>query len=138
MVIFTVINLLMATKDTGNVPLKLTITNLETETGTIYIGVYTPDNKFPSEDDRFRGYKFKPTDLILSTQITDLPYGTYAFALYQDVNENGKIDKNFLGIPTEPYAFSNNARPAFKAPSFDECCFEYNEKENTVEIEFIS
>lgn len=127
----------MATKDTGTVPLKITITNLETETGTIYIGVYKANNKFTSEDDRYSGYKFKPDGLILSTQITDLPYGTYAFALYQDVNENGKIDRNFLGIPTEPYAFSNNVQPRFKAPSFEECMFNYSEEENTVEIEFI-
>lgn len=127
----------MATKDTGTVPLKITITNLETETGTIYIGVFTPDNEFLNEHDRFAGYKFKPDSLILSTEITDLPYGTYAFALFQDVNENGKIDRNFLGIPTEPYAFSNNTRPAFKAPSFEECMFTYSEEENTVEIEFI-
>lgn len=126
-----------AEKDTAQVPLQVKITNLETPTGTIYIGVYTADNDFPSEKDRLKGYKFKPSALTFSTEITDLPYGSYAFALYQDVNENGKIDKNWLGVPTEPYGFSNNARPTFKAPSFEECCFTYNEKEHQVEIEMI-
>jgi uncharacterized protein (DUF2141 family) len=30
------------------------------------------------------------------------------------------LDKNYLGIPTEAYGFSNNARRTFSAPSFEE------------------
>ncbi|MBC7684748.1 MAG: DUF2141 domain-containing protein, partial [Bdellovibrionales bacterium] len=41
--------------------------------------------------------------------IKDLPAGDYAFAVYHDTNGNGKMDKNGFGIPTEDYAFSNNA-----------------------------
>ncbi|MDQ2772348.1 MAG: DUF2141 domain-containing protein [Bacteroidota bacterium] len=53
----------------------------------------------------------------------DLPRGEWAVSLTQDLNNNNKIDKNFLGIPTEPYAFSNNVRPTIAAPGFDECKF---------------
>lgn len=53
----------------------------------------------------------------------DLPKGEWAVAITQDMNNNDKIDKNFLGIPTEPYAFSNNVRPTVAAPNFDECKF---------------
>ena len=53
----------------------------------------------------------------------DLPRGEWAVAITQDMNNNNKIDKNFLGIPTEPYAFSNNIRPTVAAPEFDECKF---------------
>ena len=53
----------------------------------------------------------------------DLPKGEWAVAITQDMNNNNKIDKNFLGIPTEPYAFSNNIRPTVAAPEFDECKF---------------
>ena len=53
----------------------------------------------------------------------DLPRGEWAVAITQDLNNNNKIDKNFLGIPTEPYAFSNNVRPTVAAPGFDECKF---------------
>ena len=53
----------------------------------------------------------------------DLPKGEWAVAITQDLNNNNKIDKNFLGIPTEPYAFSNNVRPTMAAPGFDECKF---------------
>ena len=53
----------------------------------------------------------------------DLPRGEWAVSLTQDMNNNNKIDKNFLGIPTEPYAFSNNVRPTVAAPKFEECKF---------------
>ena len=53
----------------------------------------------------------------------ELPQGEWAVAITQDLNNNNKIDKNFLGIPTEPYAFSNNVRPTVAAPRFDECKF---------------
>ena len=52
-----------------------------------------------------------------------LAKGEWAVALTQDVNNNDKLDKNLLGIPTEPYAFSNNVRPKFSAPNFEECKF---------------
>jgi len=53
----------------------------------------------------------------------DLPKGEWAVAITQDLNNNDKVDKNFIGIPTEPYAFSNNVRPTVAAPGFDECKF---------------
>ncbi|TPG62364.1 DUF2141 domain-containing protein [Hymenobacter nivis] len=53
----------------------------------------------------------------------DLAKGEWAVALTQDVNNNAKLDKNLLGIPTEPYAFSNNVRPKLSAPKFEECKF---------------
>lgn len=37
----------------------------------------------------------------------DLPVGEYVFAIYQDSNDNGKLDCNILGIPKEYFGFSN-------------------------------
>lgn len=53
----------------------------------------------------------------------DLPAGDYAFAVFHDANANGKLDKNMLGIPTEDYAFSNNALGKMGPPSFEQARF---------------
>ena len=53
----------------------------------------------------------------------ELTTGEWAVALSQDLNNNDKLDKNFLGIPTEPFAFSNNVKPRLSAPEFKECKF---------------
>jgi len=50
-----------------------------------------------------------------------LPPGDYAVVVTQDVNDNGKLDTNFIGLPTEPYAFSNNVHPTLRPPHFEEC-----------------
>lgn len=44
--------------------------------------------------------------------------GAYGLALYHDENDNGKIDRNGLGIPKEGFGFSNNPRIFLSAPSF--------------------
>jgi uncharacterized protein (DUF2141 family) len=55
-----------------------------------------------------------------------IPPGTYALAVIHDENSNGKLDTNLLGIPTEGYGFSNNARALFGTPSFSDASFSYN------------
>ena len=52
--------------------------------------------------------------------------GTYALAIVHDENMNGKLDTNWLGIPTEGYAFSNDAKALLGPPSFSAASFSYN------------
>ena len=47
----------------------------------------------------------------------------YAIGVYIDVNLKNKLDKNFVGIPKEPYAFSNNAEGFLGSPSFENASF---------------
>jgi uncharacterized protein (DUF2141 family) len=58
--------------------------------------------------------------------IKDIQPGNYAVAIFHDVNQNGKLDKNIFGIPTEDYGFSNNARGSFGPPSYKDCSFSFS------------
>ena len=40
-----------------------------------------------------------------------------------DSNDNKIIDKNFLGIPSEQYGFSNNATGFLGSPSYKDASF---------------
>lgn len=53
----------------------------------------------------------------------DLPEGEYAVSLFVDENINGKPDSNAIGIPTEPFAFSNDASGNFGPPTFEQAKF---------------
>lgn len=53
----------------------------------------------------------------------DLPAGDYAASAAHDQNDNGETDRNFVGMPTEPWAVSNNVRPSLRAPRFAEAAF---------------
>lgn len=52
--------------------------------------------------------------------LRDLKPGDYAFVAYLDENEDGKLNRNALGKPKEPYVFSNDVRPKLRKPTFDE------------------
>jgi uncharacterized protein (DUF2141 family) len=52
------------------------------------------------------------------------PAGTYAIVAMHDENANGKLDKNFVGVPREGYGASKGARGAF-GPKYDDARFDY-------------
>jgi uncharacterized protein (DUF2141 family) len=56
-------------------------------------------------------------------RIQSVPYGEYAVAVFQDENRDGKLNRNFLGIPREPYGFSSNARGSFGPAKWEDAKF---------------
>lgn len=50
---------------------------------------------------------------------TGLAPGRYAVRVFADENGNGKLDTNLMGMPTERYGFSNDAKGNRAAPGFD-------------------
>jgi len=123
------------TKDTMKMtPLTINVTNLKSSDATVEMSIYGVKDTFPKPGGHSKKYRVKPKDGKLELKIKDLPYGEYAVAIFQDANNDGKIDKNILGIPTEPYAFSQNFKPTLKAPSFSDCKFDYTAKKATIDI----
>ncbi len=55
-----------------------------------------------------------------------LQSGAYGISAYHDENANEELDMNFLGAPTEPYGFSNDARGIFGKPEFEETLINVN------------
>ncbi len=49
---------------------------------------------------------------------TGLSAGRYALSVYHDENGNGKMDHNIVGLPTERYGFTRDARGTMGPPSF--------------------
>lgn len=60
--------------------------------------------------------------------------GVFAIGIYHDVNGNKKFDKNFLGLPAEPYGVSNNPGLRLGAPKHEEARFTVGPDGTTVEI----
>jgi len=60
--------------------------------------------------------------------IDNVTPGEYALLVYFDENENGRIDKNFIGIPNEPLGFSNNYRPK-GPPVYKQAAFQLKKDE---------
>jgi uncharacterized protein (DUF2141 family) len=64
----------------------------------------------------------------------NLKSGKYAVRSYHDENNNKKMDTDFLGIPKESWGCSNNVRPHFAAPKFEDMIFVL-EKDETITID---
>lgn len=59
-------------------------------------------------------------------RFSGLKPGRYAVKAMHDVNGNGKLDANPFGMPTEPYAFTNNAKGSFGPAKWDAASVEVN------------
>ncbi|MFY7999418.1 MAG: DUF2141 domain-containing protein [Candidatus Kapaibacteriota bacterium] len=101
---------------------------------TIRVGVFTSEKTFLKEAEAMKNYSLRPNDKQESVKIdiTDLPPGEYALAIYQDINEDNRFNRNFLGIPTEPYGVSNNVKPMFAPPSYEECRFQFRSSQTKI------
>ncbi len=65
---------------------------------------------------------------------TGVSPGTYGISAFLDTNANQELDRSFLGIPKEPYGFSNNARGRFGPPAFEAISFVVSDEPIVVEI----
>lgn len=112
-----------ASNSGGTAYLNVKITNIASKKGRIEIGLYNNYKKFPKVGKTHQMVRVKPTGSVLIHKFKNLSPGRYALCIYHDRNGDMKINKNFIGVPTEPYAFSNNFRPKFSAPKFSDCSF---------------
>lgn len=105
------------------VSLTLEFEATEHNKGSILCGLYDSAENHMEDDMTFRAgsEKFKGSKAKLVMK--DLPQGFYSFSYYHDVNENGKLDTNLVGIPKEPYGFSNGEKGRFGPPSFEDSKF---------------
>lgn len=59
----------------------------------------------------------------MTVRVAGVPPGNYAVQAWHHENDNGRIDRDLLGIPTEGIGFSRNAPIRLGAPSFEDAAF---------------
>ena len=60
-----------------------------------------------------------PLDSLAAT-FDSLPPGAYAVCAFHDRDGSGRLTENFLGMPQEEWGMSNDPRPKFRAPRFEQ------------------
>lgn len=104
--------------------LEINVTGLKILKGSVYIGLYDKAEGFTDLEAVYKFVIVPVKNNKAYAKIENLPNGTYALGVFHDLNNNGVLDKNFVGYPIEIYGFSNNKRAIFSAPSFASCSFE--------------
>jgi uncharacterized protein (DUF2141 family) len=109
--------------------LRLEISGLAGQQGKVYYSVYDSEDTWLG-DERVAGAAVdiasaKEGELVIAT--VALPPGEYAISIFYDANSNGELDTNFIGIPKEPVALSNNAKAKFGPPKYKDALFTLTE-----------
>lgn len=112
--------------------LVVKVENIKEIKGSMMIAIYDHQDRFLSKEVMSADKAIERNDIEFSFK--GLGEGSYAISIFQDENGNGKLDTNFMGIPSEPYAFSNNAKGLFGPPSFEDCKFEVKEGRKEITI----
>lgn len=86
--------------------------------GDIKVAVYNSAETFPGKP--LRGAVAQAHEGTVQLTVAGLPAGDYASVVFHDANNNGKMDRNEMGVPTEDYAFSNNAMGKRGVPRFED------------------
>ena len=117
--------------------MRVAVTNIEAATGMIWVGIYTGEDDFLiKEKARLVGVKVSG----VGTAYIDLPDmeagKEYALAVFHDVDNDGDMNRNWLGLPSEPWAFSGEPKTRLRLPRFDEVSFRmgYSDVSSTVRL----
>jgi uncharacterized protein (DUF2141 family) len=94
------------------------VSNFESNKGVLRACIFDNASAFNGES----GSPVKCITVTVANKRSEIVFdnlasGNYAIFLFHDVNNNNKMDKNFLGIPKEGYGASNNKLPFAAAPS---------------------
>jgi uncharacterized protein (DUF2141 family) len=97
--------------------LEITVKNIKDAKGNIMVGLFTNESDFLKNV--AVGKVVKAVGKEITVVFENLKSGDYAVSVIHDENENGELDSNMIGIPSEGFAFGNNAMGTFGPPSFE-------------------
>ena len=112
--------------------LNIVIEDVPDSQGTVRGAVYADEASFMKPAQAKTTFRAAAVKGEVHIAVHDLPAGHYAVTVYQDKNDNGKLDRNDQNFPTEPYGFSNDAQGG--PPKFAQCAFDFDGKSKTFSI----
>ena len=68
---------------------------------------------------------------------SNLEPGRYAAIAFHDEDGDGKLGESFLGVPTEPYGFSNDVQGFLGPPTFDAAAMALGDGDEAVRIALV-
>jgi uncharacterized protein (DUF2141 family) len=101
--------------------LEISISGARSKLGHVLVLVFNDSDPkaFPDKVDKAVVQLKLTVDEAAKFVIEQLPVGHYAITMVHDENDNGNVDKNSVGVPTEGFGFSNDAMGTFGPPSFE-------------------
>lgn len=98
--------------------------------GTVRVALFNNSDSFLKKP--VKVWEERVNDMEVKALFINLDEGEYAISVFHDTNDNRKLDTNIMGIPSEPYGFSNDVMGAFGPPSFERAKFKVEGGTRTV------
>ena len=121
---------------TGRV--EVTMTGFKSEGGQARIALFLDERGWPDGEEFVFATSVVPIrEGQAVAEFKGVPAGPFAVSVFHDEDVNGKLDSDLLGIPSEDYGFSADARDMFGPPSFEEARLELaagESKQITVQV----
>ena len=114
--------------DENSASVRIEVSSFRNTRGTLNCRLFTEAPGFP-EGEGARTVRAAISGIQATCMFNDLAPGTYAVAVVHDENGNGRMDKNFVGLPTEGYGVSNNRTYAASSPKWEESRFTVSARE---------
>jgi uncharacterized protein (DUF2141 family) len=110
------------------------ISGFNNDDGMMKITLNNSHEDYKSHDRDYRREQGPVKNNLANVTFGHIPFGEYAIKVYHDANNDNELNTNFLGMPTEEYGFSNNARGSFGPASWDDAKFLFNSAKDTLHI----
>mgnify|MGYP001804208812 CR=1 FL=1 len=131
---------------TGNNPIRpsqnkatLTVTVEEGDNadGYIYVMLWKTNAGFPGEvTEAWRNQKTKAQNGTASLTFSNLPYGKYAISTFHDEDNDGEVDKNWIGYPVESVGAYRH--DSWGRPNFSKATLDLNQAQKTIHLTYIN
>lgn len=120
--------------------LKITVTIPADSHGSLRYLIFNSPAGFPDKKAkavRSGTAEPPPSSSKFTFDVGPLQPGRYAVTVYQDINGNGKLDAGLFGIPKEPVGASNNPKPHYGPPHFDESAIQIDHSNLSISISLV-
>ncbi len=111
------------------------VDGLKNQTGEICLKLFGTSAGFPDNNERaVKRQCVKIAENPPTIVLKDIPSGSYAISLFQDLNGDHKLNRGSTGIPIEGYGFSNNPATRQDLTRYGDCVFLLAGSSNTLKI----
>jgi uncharacterized protein (DUF2141 family) len=115
--------------------LTVTIGGTRNANGAVALALFNSETSFPRAPLAFASARIKAAQANAGFTFHNLAPGKYAVSAFHDENDNGKLDTDAVGFPTEGFGFSNDARGTLGPPAFAKAAFELGEDKMSVAVQ---
>ena len=113
--------------------LTVNVVDVSPKGGDVSLALFTADN-YEDDDHPTLDRTVAANPAGTTIVIQGIKPGEYAIKMMQDINRDGEFNRSWLGLPLEPYGFSNNVAVGLDEPSFDETKFKVVAGVNAITI----